>query len=60
MVSFKNKVLGNPRYAKEPTYYVSEQPDDFGEIRHDGQIYYVANHMLIPQKAHVYQPLELE
>ena len=60
MVSFKNKVLGNPRYAKEPTYYVSEQPDDFGEMNVNGVIYYSANHMLIPQKAHVYQPLELE
>ncbi len=60
LMKYKKKVLGNPRYIKDPVYYVTEQPEDFGEIRHNGKIYYSANHMLIPQKAHVYQPLELE
>ncbi len=54
------ELQGNPRYAKEPTYYVAEEPDDFGEMRVNGVVYYSANHMLIPQKSHVYQPLELE
>ncbi len=60
LMEFKKKTLGNPRYAKEPTYYVAEEPDDFGEMRVNGVVYYSANHMLIPQKSHVYQPLELE
>lgn len=59
-VKLKNKALDNPRYAKEPTYYVEKQPDDVVEIDYDGVLYYVANHIIIPQKAHVYQPLELE
>ena len=56
----QKKTLGNARYPKEPTYYVAEEPDDFGEMRVNGVVYYSANHMLIPQKSHVYQPLELE
>ena len=60
LMEFKKKTLGNARYAKEPTYYVAEEPDDFGEMRVNGVVYYSANHMLIPQKSHVYQPLELE
>ena len=60
LMEFKKKTLGNPRYAKEPTYYVAEEPDDFGEMRVNGVVYYSANHMLIPQKSHVYQPLELK
>ena len=60
LMEFKKKTLGNQRYAKEPTYYVAEEPDDFGEMRVNGVVYYSANHMLIPQKSHVYQPLELE
>ena len=60
IMEFKKKTLGNPRYAKEPTYYVTEESDDLGEMNVNGVIYYSSNHMLIPQKAHVYQPLELE
>ena len=60
LMEFKKKTLGNPRYAKEPTYYVAEEPDDLGEINVNGTIYYVANHMLVLQKSHVYKPLELE
>ena len=60
LMEFKKKTLGNPRYAKEPTYYVAEEPDDFGEMKVNGVVYYSANHMLIPQKSHVYQPLELK
>ena len=60
LMEFKKKTLGNARYPKEPTYYVAEEPDDFGEMRVNGVVYYSANHMLIPQKSHVYQPLELE
>ena len=59
-VKIKNKALDHPRYVKEPTYYVEKQPDDVVEIDYDGVLYYVANHIIIPQKAHVYQPLELE
>jgi hypothetical protein len=39
---------------------VAEEPDDFGEMRVNGVVYYSANHMLVLQKSHVYQPLELE
>ena len=60
LMEFKKKTLGNARYPKEPTYYVAEEPDDFGEMRVNGVVYYSANHMLVPQKSHVYQPLELE
>ena len=60
LMEFKKKTLGNARYPKEPTYYVAEEPDDFGEMRVNGVVYYSANHMLVLQKSHVYQPLELE
>ena len=60
LMEFKKKTLGNARYPKEPTYYVAEEPDDFGEMRVNGVVYYSANHMLVPQKSHVYQPLEKE
>ena len=60
LMDFKKRTLGNPRYVKEPAYYVAEEPDDFGEMRVNGVVYYSANHMLVPQKSHVYQPLEKE
>ena len=62
MLEFKKKTLGNPRYVKEPTYYVPKDADDVGEIDLDGTTYYVGfnSHMIILQKSHVYQPLELE
>jgi hypothetical protein len=62
LMEFKKKTLGNIRYAKEPTYYVPDDADVIGEIDLNGITYYVGmnSHMMVPQKAHVYQPLELE
>lgn len=62
LMVFKKKTLGNPRYAKEPTYYVPKGADDVVEVNLNGTMYYVGmnSHMMTPQKSHVYQPLELE
>ena len=62
LMEFKKKTLGNIRYAKEPTYYVPDDADVIGEIDLNGITYYVGmnSHMMVPQKSHVYQPLELE
>ena len=62
LMAFKKKTLGNPRYVKEPTYYVPAGTDDVGEINLNGTTYYVGmnSHMMILQKSHVYKPLELE
>ena len=62
LLAFKKKTLGNPRYVKEPTYYVPAGADDVGEINLNGTTFYVGmnSHMMILQKSLVYQPLELE
>ena len=62
LMDFKKRILSSPRYVKEPTYYVQDNADDVGEIDLNGTIYYVGmnSHMMILQKSHVYQPLELE
>ena len=62
LMAFKKKTLGNSRYVKEPTYYVPAGADDVGEINLNGTTFYVGmnSHMMILQKSHVYQPLELE
>ena len=62
LMAFKKKTLGNPRYAKEPTYYVPKGADDVVEVNLNGTMYYVGmnSHMMTPQKSHVYKPLELE
>ena len=62
LMAYKKKTLGNPRYAKEPTYYVPKDADDVGEININGTFYSVGmnSHMLILKKSHVYQPLEIE
>ena len=62
LMEFKKKTLGNPRYPKEPTYYVPEGADEVLEVNVNGTTYYVGynSHMMILQKSHVYQPLELE
>lgn len=62
LMAFKKKIFGNARYAKEPTYYVPKDADNVAEINLNGTIYNVGmnSHMLILQKSHVYQPLELE
>ncbi len=62
MMEFKKKIFGNPRYVKEPNYYVPENTDIIGETNVNGTIYYMGlnSHMLILQKSHVYQPLELK
>lgn len=62
LMAFKKKVFGNPRYVKEPNYYVPEGSDTVVEVNKNGMTYYVGmdSHMIILQKSHVYQPLELE
>ena len=62
LMEFKKKTLGNPRYPKEPTYYVPEGADEVLEVNINGTFYSVGynSHMMILQKSHVYQPLELE
>ena len=62
LMAFKKKTLGNPRYVKEPNYYVPEGSDTVVEVNKNGMTYYVGmdSHMIILQKSHVYQPLELE
>lgn len=62
LLAFKKKTLGNPRYVKEPTYYVPEGADEVLEVNVNGTFYSVGynSHMMILQKSHVYQPLELE
>lgn len=62
LMMFKKKTLGHPRYVKEPTYYVTDAADEVGEIIKGDMTYYVGlnSHMIILQKGHVYQPLELE
>lgn len=62
LMEFKKKVFGNARYVKEPIYYVPKDADNVAEINLNGTIYNVGmnSHMLILQKSHVYQPLELK
>ena len=62
LMVFKKKVFGNPRYVKEPNYYVPEGSDTVVEVNKNGMTYYVGmdSHMIILQKSHVYQPLELK
>ena len=62
LMKFKKKTLGNARYPKEPTYYVPKDADHVAEVNLNGTMYYVGmnSHMMLPQKSHVYQPLELE
>ncbi|MBQ6768190.1 MAG: GLPGLI family protein [Prevotella sp.] len=62
LMKFKKKTLGNARYPKEPTYYVPKGADDVAEVNLNGTMYYVGmnSHMMLPQKSHVYKPLELE
>lgn len=62
LMAFKKKTLGNPRYVQEPNYYVPKGSDTLAEINNNGITYNVGmdSHMIILQKSHVYQPLELK
>lgn len=62
LLEFKRKTFTNPRYVNEPTYYVPENADETGWVNVNGVTYQVGinSHTIILQKAHVYQPLELE
>lgn len=59
---FKKKTFGNSRYVNDPTYYVPDNADYVGEVNMNGINYHIGmnSHMLILQKGHIYQPLELE
>ena len=61
-MEFKKKTLGNPRYPKEPTYYVPKGDDVVALVNMYDTTFFVGmnSHMVILQKGHVYQPLELE
>ena len=62
LMKYKKQTLGNPRYVNEPTYYVPEYADDVGGTTINGFTYYIGmtSHMMVLQKAHKYQPLELK
>ena len=62
LMQFKKKTFGKPRYAKEPTYFVPKGADEVVEVNLNGTLYYVGfnSHMMVPQKSHLYKPLELE
>ena len=61
----KKKVLGNPRYVQNPTYYAPSAMEAFGYREHhlsnlsDQQIISVAG-VVVLSEGHAYQPLEIE
>jgi GLPGLI family protein len=61
----KKKVLGNPRYVQNPTYYAPSAMEAFGYREHlytglsDKQIISVAG-VVVLSEGHAYQPLEIE
>jgi GLPGLI family protein len=63
-LAYKKKVLGNPRYLKEPTYYAPDPMQAFGYVETSwnsagDNIRSVAGVVLIPNPRQ-YQPLELK
>ena len=63
-LAYKKKVLGNPRYLKDPTYYAPDPMTAFGYIETSynstgNQISSVAG-VVIVSNPHQYQPLELK
>ena len=63
LLKYRNKIYGDRRYAKNPTYYV---PDIHKSIKNmsvlndGGRQIIIANGLPLLTKAHVYQPLELK
>ena len=63
-LAYKKKVLGNPRYLKDPTYYAPDPMTAFGYVENSfnsvgDNIRSVAGVVLI-SNPHQYQPLELK
>ena len=63
-LSYKKKVLGNPRYLKDPTYYAPDPMTAFGYVENSfnssgDNVRSVAGVVLI-SNPHQYQPLELK
>lgn len=64
IISYRNQIYGNPKYAKDPYYYL---PDINSTIRSvdvykndDNPIVKLNGHFFMLQEAHDYQPLELK
>jgi GLPGLI family protein len=62
-IKYRNKVLCNKRYPKEPVYYIS--PNEMTELcvfkgPSSGKGCLMINNMAVHSEAHVYQPLEME
>ena len=61
----KKKILGNPRYVQNPTYYAPSAMEAFGYQEHlytslsDQQVISVAG-VVVLSEGHAYQPLEIE
>lgn len=64
-MKYKKKILGNPRYVQDPTYYAPDAMSAFGYKEHlnssltDKQFIGVAG-MIVLSETHAYQPLEIE
>ena len=63
-LAYKKKVLGNPRYLKDPTYYAPDPMTAFGYVENSynsagGSVSSVAG-VVIVSNPHQYQPLELK
>lgn len=63
-LKFKKKILGNKRYPQHPTYYAPNAMEAFGSVEHwqgtGGRTIQRANGVVMLDKAHIYQPLELK
>lgn len=63
-LAYKQKVLGNPRYLKDPTYYATDPMTAFGYVENSynsagGSVSSVAG-VVIVSNPHQYQPLEMK
>ncbi|MBR1665998.1 MAG: GLPGLI family protein [Bacteroidaceae bacterium] len=63
-LAYKKKVLGNPRYLKDPTYYAADPMTAFGYVENSfnssgDDVRSVAG-VVIVSNPHQYQPLELK
>lgn len=64
MISYRNQVFGNPKYAKDPYYYIPNINSTIQSIdvykNEDDAIVKLNGHFFMLQEAHDYQPLELK
>lgn len=63
-LKFKKKILGNKLYPQHPNFYAPNALSSFGSVEHwqgtGGRTIQRANGVVMLDKAHVYQPLELK